>query len=148
MKYRWESNGGCATCDQMDGIYDEPPVRPHDYCNCRILAEPAPEFGSANHAYFAEHIDTEPDIVELLLEGGNLPAHWIARWQIVVECCSAGVVHDGVVYVENHAVQDMVEIDMYEAEDTLVMLERIDAELLDALERLDDDCPDPDCLFV
>jgi hypothetical protein len=34
--YRFETNDGCATCDAMEGLYEEPPDRPHLYCRCII----------------------------------------------------------------------------------------------------------------
>lgn len=34
--YRFETNNGCSRCDAMDGLYDDEPARPHDYCRCII----------------------------------------------------------------------------------------------------------------
>jgi hypothetical protein len=34
--YRFETNNGCATCDAMEGLYEEAPDRPHEYCRCII----------------------------------------------------------------------------------------------------------------
>ncbi|MEM7193307.1 MAG: hypothetical protein AAF402_00060 [Pseudomonadota bacterium] len=37
--YRFDSTGGCARCDNMDGYYDEKPERPHPFCDCEIYAD-------------------------------------------------------------------------------------------------------------
>lgn len=35
--YLWKSNGGCATCDGMDGmVFEYVPGRPHPQCSCDI----------------------------------------------------------------------------------------------------------------
>lgn len=37
-KYTFDSTGGCARCDNMDGEYgdDEKPSSPHEICDCQI----------------------------------------------------------------------------------------------------------------
>ncbi|MFN3436060.1 MAG: hypothetical protein ACK41V_00035 [Acidovorax sp.] len=35
-QYRFVSNGGCARCEAMEGIYASPPERPHPFCRCTI----------------------------------------------------------------------------------------------------------------
>lgn len=37
-QYRFISNGGCARCEAMEGIYEQVPQRPHPYCRCTIEA--------------------------------------------------------------------------------------------------------------
>lgn len=37
MSYEWMARSDCAVCAAMQGIYEDPPQRPHHRCDCEIM---------------------------------------------------------------------------------------------------------------
>lgn len=56
-RYLFDSSGGCARCDAMDGYYEERPQRPHPHCDCVITREEI--LSDYQNECFAISVETE-----------------------------------------------------------------------------------------
>ena len=60
MSYEWMARSDCSICNAMQGIYEEPPQRPHHRCDCEIR-ELDWEAGDCWVEVIGEEIDMDVD---------------------------------------------------------------------------------------